>query len=72
MTDEALIYACVIPELEDIEQIVDKAFIYDFVQKCANTGFNLIENEIDHHNIETIDRILLVKLDDCYGKLDIK
>jgi hypothetical protein len=71
INDEALIYACVLPILDDIEKISDKGFIYDYVQQAANTGFKIIENEIEHHSIETMDKTLLVELDEQYKKLGI-
>lgn len=69
--DEALIIACIIPTLTDLEEITDKSLVYDYVQRCSNMGFKLIENEIEHHNIENIDRCLLVDLDEYYDSLGI-
>jgi len=67
--DESLIYACIIPNIEEIDKIADKATIYDYIQKCANTGFKIINSLIDEGSIENLDKRLLAELDDKYEEL---
>lgn len=65
--DEAIIYSCIIPTIKDIDNITNKAQVYDYIQKCANTGFKIISNIIDENSGENIDKKLLLELDDKYA-----
>lgn len=67
--DEAIIYSCIIPTIKDIDAIRNKAQVYDYIQKCANTGFKIISNILDEGSGENLDKKLLLELDDRYNKI---
>ncbi len=64
--EEALIYASVIPAANNLENVIDKSFIYDNIQNCAHTGFQIIDGIIDEYNIETLNKRMLSELDDLF------
>lgn len=67
--NEAMIYSAVISELDNIEEITNKAMVYDVVQKMANTGFKIIEESLNNGSIENIEKRLLASLDEKFNEV---
>lgn len=69
--DDALLYATSIgygEESNDLNVTSDKSYVYDLAQKCANSGFLMIENMIENENPISVELKLLSELDDLYEK----
>lgn len=66
---EAIIYSAVLADLDNIEEVTNKAMVYDVVQKMANTGFEIIEESIDNGSIENIEKRLLASLDEKFNEV---
>lgn len=69
--DESIFYSLVVSEVgeDEVDRIGNKGYVYDLIQKCANTGFKIIEDEIDSQNFDNLDKKLLVDLEQKYKKL---
>lgn len=69
--DDALLFATSIgysEENNDINQTANKANAYNLAQKCANSGFLMLENMIETENPVSLELKLLSELDDLYHK----
>jgi hypothetical protein len=69
--DDALLFATSIgyeEDTTDINKTSEKSYVYDFAQKCANSGFLMIENMIQNENPISVELKLLSELDDLYQK----
>jgi len=70
-SDMALIYTCYSANHPDVNDFADKSKIYSYAEECANRGFRIINEYFESGSIETLDRRLLLELNDLYDKLNI-
>lgn len=64
--DESMVYSVTIPNFENMNDIANKNAVYDYIEKCANQGFRVISSIIDNSSIETIDKQLLIELNEKF------
>lgn len=69
--DDSIFYSMVVSQVgeDEVDKIGNKGYVYDLIQKCANTGFKIIEDEIDTQNFDNLDKKLLLDLEQKYKKL---
>jgi hypothetical protein len=63
-SDEALIYTNYINNEKDINELANKEKVYGYAERCANTGFSIIENYLENGNPETLDKRLLIEIEE--------
>jgi len=71
ISDKAIFYVCYSASHNDVNDFADKSKIYTYAEECANRGFRIINDYFESGSIETLDRRLLLELNDLYDKLEI-
>lgn len=67
--DKAIMYAVVAPELDTLEDIANTDLIYDIAERMANTGFSIIQQNIESISLENMSKKLLSQLDEKYEEI---
>lgn len=67
---EALIYAMVVPYLEEgVEEIDNDNKVYEIAEELANTGFRYMINEYDNFNEENSIKKMILQLNEMYESI---
>lgn len=69
-SDNAILYACYFSNRDNIQNIPEKSEVYCFAEECANRGFRIIIDFFESGSIETLDKRLLLDLNNQFEKLN--
>jgi len=53
---------------EDIDDLLNDENLFSYAEQCANTGFQVIEDEIEHYNPDDTELEKIIELNDIYEK----
>lgn len=67
--DEALLYSVVSEELDSLNELTEKNKVYEIAEKMANSGYKIIEDNINSVNHDNLTMKLFTELDELYENL---
>lgn len=67
--DKAIIYSLVYGEKGDLNMFSDKAEVYNMIQQMANSGIEVIQDEVDNFSMGDKSKHLLKNLNDKYKSI---
>lgn len=57
------------PDDSKISEYLERAKVYEYVQKCAEAGFVILGDWMENKSLEQVELELISKLDDLYDKI---
>lgn len=70
--DEALLYSVVSEELDSLDELTDKNKVYGAAERMANSGYKIIEDNINSVSYDNLTMKLFTELDELYEGLKEK
>lgn len=67
--DEALLYSVVSEELDSLDELTDKNKVYGTAEKMANSGYKIIEDNVNSVSYDNLTMKLFTELDELYEGL---
>lgn len=67
--DEALLYSVVSEELDSLNELTEKNKVYGIAEKMANSGYRIIEDNINSVSYDNLTMKLFTELDELYENL---
>ncbi|HZJ76888.1 MAG TPA: hypothetical protein VFC70_04180 [Oscillospiraceae bacterium] len=67
--DEALLYSVVSEDLDSLDELTDKNKVYGVAERMANSGYKIIEDNINSVSYDNLTMKLFTELDELYEGL---